>query len=309
MPMMHIFSSVPGIGIEITSKTVRLAALAVKSGSASFISHSALLPDDAVAEVFSPFSIKDPNALASTLQSCLQKVSKLKSRRVGIALPDSLFRVQTFDFDELPSGNSDRERLIRWRFEKCAAFDVSDTALRYQIMQRHNGASVFACIAKNDVITFYEKMIKDAEYEPWSIAPASFHALNFYSPIISPQNSGASAFAWFSEKFYATIVLEVGQPQFYRFREIKSASSDAVDRIAREIEDSLHFYTHKDRVRPSQISRLYLAGENGLVDSIADTLRDALLLNVDVLIPAAVVPSRDDILPAFAPALGAGGCL
>jgi hypothetical protein len=85
-------------------------------------------------EAFAAQNIRDSEGLASLVRSSLKDLTTLSLRRAALSLPDGIFRVQTLEFDELPSQRPDRDRLVRWRLEKGAAFDVSNTVLRYQVV-------------------------------------------------------------------------------------------------------------------------------------------------------------------------------
>jgi Tfp pilus assembly PilM family ATPase len=269
------------------------------------------LPSGAINENYLSPAIADGEGLAGALGELLQRVPSIKPGRTGLSLPDSLFRVQTFDFDDLPAKAADRERLIRWRFEKSAAFDTSGTVLRYQVLQgQDKGVSLLACIAKRDMIAQFENVLLGLGLDPWLIGPSSFHTLNFFSPYMMKKSAGF-ALASVIRNSFTTIVVERGGPRFYRFKEIKAGNpGDVRDRLVRELEDSLHFYRHLDRAQPSEVGHLYFTGEQAGLDTVALALKDAASLEVEVLSP-------DNVLPAgalaggetswSAAALGAGG--
>jgi Tfp pilus assembly PilM family ATPase len=229
---------------------------------------------------------------------------------VALSLPDGVFRVQTLEFDELPPKAADRERLIRWRLEKSIAFDSTDTFLRYQVLrQQHKGFTVLACVAKQAVISQYESLLAGAGLEPWSVGLSSFYTLNFYSSLITSR-SAVSALAHITEDSFATIIMDADGARFYRYKEMKRTGPDEMKtRFMREIDDSLHFYTHRDRAQQSEVKYLYLAGESSLPAELAAGLRSMTSLNVEVLSPAVVIPSANGIGIEMAAALGAGSAL
>jgi Tfp pilus assembly PilM family ATPase len=309
---MLSFFSKPGVGIEITARAARMCALS-RSGARSSVLASATVPFNAgvVNEHFGQLNIADPDALSVLLHAGLPELQTVHGRRVGLSLADGVFRVQNLDFDELPSGVEDRDRLIRWRIEKAAAFDATDTLIRYQVSPRaEKGFSVLACIAKQGVVVQYEDLVGGLGLEVWNIGLASFHALNFYAPALAARNIGNYAFVWITEASYSTIIMERGGPRFYRFREIKGgAGENSAGRIMREIDDSLHFYTHRDRQQSAEILHLALAGDAAAVGALAEPLREAASLDVEVLLPSAVLPQAGGDTGAMAPAFGAGGGL
>ncbi len=315
--MLRFLTRGPRLGLEITSSEVRLAALSGSGTNSSALSlETAELPAGTVNEDYASPNITDPDGLAAVVRSCLERVAHRKTPRTALSLPDSVFRVQTLELDELPGKAADRERLIRWRLEKAAAFDTADTVLRYHVLRRQEkGFTVLSCIAKREVLAQYETLITDLGLEPWTVGLSSFHTVNFYLPYISKKSAGF-ALASIGKNFFTTIVMERGGPRFYRFKEIKPGSpGDVKGRIMRELEDSLHFYMHMDRSQPSEVGHLYLAGDAALLDALAQGLMETTSLEIEALSPAAVLPlygttgETTDRPGTMAAALGAGGML
>lgn len=307
--MLRFFTGKPGLGIDITSSAVRLASV-MRSGAGSAVHYtkSVDLPVGVVTETYSAPNINDGERLSAALKECLAGVPGV--RRAALSLPDGVFRVQTLEFDELPPKAVDRERLIRWRLEKGVAFDISDTHLRYQVLrQQDKGFTVLACVVKQPVVAQYEALLTSAGLEPWSVGLSSFYTLNFYSSLITAK-SAVSALAHITENSFATIIMEADGARFYRYKEIRQTGpGDIKPRFMREIDDSLHFYTHRDRAQQSEVKYLYLSGESSLPADLAEGLRSATSLEVEVLSPAAVVPSANGVGIEMAAALGAGSAI
>jgi len=307
------------LGLEITSSAVRLALIR-RSGAGLSVLHTgaADLPSGMVTESYSTPNISDMECLTNALRACLVNAPAARPARAALSLPDGIFRVLTLEFDQLPSKAADRERLIRWRLEKAAAFDIDDTVLRYEMSrQQERGFTVLACLIKRPVLAQYESVLAGLGLEPWIVGLSSFHLLNFYSPLIA-QKSSVSCLAHFSDDSFTTIMTEGGGARFYRYKEVKRGNADEIKaRFTREIEDSLHFYTHRDRAQTSEVTGLYLTGESAPPHELAEELRAATTLNVHVLSPADVFAhsgmGRESPAPALsaslAAALGAGSAL
>lgn len=309
--MQRFFTEI-GLGIEITAKALRLGLLTGKGGAISFsASKAAPLPAGMVNETFVSRNIKDLEGLASILRSTIQDTTTLPIRRLGLSLPDGLFRVQALEFDDLPANNRDRDRLVRWRLEKGAAFDTAKTLLRYQVLPRQDrGCSVLACVARQEVIAQYEDLLAGLGLEPWAVVPSSFNALNFYAPYLAAKKLSGYALAWVAEGSYTTIIMERGGPRFYRYREIKAgAPEDVTGRLIRELDDSIHFYLHMDRQQQSEVGHLYLSGEPALIASLSESLKTETTLQIETLVPSFVLAAGTEADPALAAAFGAGGAL
>jgi Tfp pilus assembly PilM family ATPase len=312
--MLRFFARTPGLGVEITSSAVRLALMTGRGTNLSVLHMGALdLPAGMVTEGYSSPNIHDSDGLVNRLRHCLAE-APTHADRAALSLPDGVFRVQTIEFDQLPARSMDRERLIRWRLEKTAAFDISETVLRYQVLrQREHGFTVLACLVKQPVLEQYESVFRRLGMEPWIVGLSSFHILNFFLPLIAKQ-SAVSALAYITDNSLTAIVTEVEGARFYRYKEVKRGG-EIKARLVREIGDSLHFYTHMDRVQASEVERLYLAGESAVTYGLADELRATMTLDVEVLSPATFLaePGRESpsaVWPvSMAAALGAGSAL
>jgi Tfp pilus assembly PilM family ATPase len=300
----------PCIGIEITASAARVAVVSGRGANLFVLfTKSMNIPDGVVNEDYASPNILDLEQVTAVLQECMADAPS-GIRRAGLSLPDSVFRVQTLEFDELPGKAGDRERLIRWRLEKGAAFDIADTVLRYQVLGRQDkGFTVLSCVAKQAVIAQYESLLIALGLEPWAVGPSSFYTQNFYASYLT-ERSEVSALAHVSEDSFATIIRETTGARFYRFKDVKRGGADDVHgRLMREIDDSLHFYSHMDRSQQSEVRDLYLTGESVVSAELAEEFRKTTSLNIEVLAPVLVLDSAESTEPELAAALGAGSSL
>ena len=303
------FFSVPFIGIEITSRTLKLGAVTSRASSKGMsqpLVTTVPLPSGLVVESFLSPNIQDPQALATLLGEQLAVYARVRTHRVALCLADSVFRVQSYDFDELPERAGDRERLLRWRIEKGAAFDTSNTDLRYQVLPRPGkGVSVLACLGKKSVLSQYEALIGSLRRETWFVGPSSFQALNFFSPLFLERGIPGFAFVWVTDSSYSILAVERGVPRFYRTKDIRQGiTEEGLDRVLRDLDDTLHFYLHSDRQQTSEVGHLFLAGDTPLLSHLADALRGSLALEVEVLAMSSVMPGNGELPGSYAPVFG-----
>jgi Tfp pilus assembly PilM family ATPase len=308
--MLRFPAKRPALGLEITSTALRLAVVSGKGAKASVLGTArAVVPPGMVNESYGAPNLDSSLDLSRLVTDCLTSLGRPDIRRVALCLPDGVFRAQTLDFDALPGKAADRERLIRWRLEKTAAFDVVDTALRYEILRgQDSGLTVLACVAKQSVLSQYEAVLTNLGLEPWSIGLSSFSTLNFYAAYLASR-SPVAVLAHITDDAFATVIMENGGVRFYRYKEIKRGGVDEIRaRIIREIEDSIHFYAHMDRTQAAEIRHLFLSGDAAENVGLAEGLQDRMAVTVEVLTPT-VVLSRGEAEPDLAAALGAGGSL
>jgi type IV pilus assembly protein PilM len=308
--MFQFFQRNLRLGIEITARAVRLVSLSGRGPASTVLSSADVeLPPGSLSGAYSIPSIGDRASLTETLARSLPSRDSSQRLRCGLCLPDSVYRVQTLDFDEFPRKRAEQERLIRWRLQKAAAFDLTDTVLRYQVLRRRDrGFTVLVCIAKKQLISEVEELLLQLGVEPWSVGISSFSVLNFYEPYLSGR-SAAYALTHIMGDSFATIISENGGTRFYRFKELRGGAEDAPGRLLREIEDSLHFYHHMDRSQQSPVTHLYITGEQVIGGSLAASLGADGAVDAQFLLPTAVLASAAGTGTEMAAALGAGTSL
>ncbi len=315
--MLRFLAKKPSLGIEITDSAVSVAAVSGRRGSI-VVEYAARqdLPAGAVTGTYAYTNVSEQRGVVNALRECLSG-SSLPYRRAALSLPDNVFRVQTLDFDALPAKPAEQERLISWRLEKSAAFDMTDTVLRYQALQRQGGGfTVLACAAKRAVIAQYETVLLEAGLEPWIVGVSSFHILNFYFPLMS-RKSPSFAITHLTGDSFTTMVAEPGGTRFYRVNDMKRVNTEEMKaRFMREIEDSLHFYfSQRVHAQAPDVQSLYLTGTTSLPYDLAEGLSASTSLRVEVLSPDDVIVktggrSAQTVLPPDASAaLGAGSVL
>lgn len=312
--MFSFFTKKPSLGIEITASSVRLALMSGnKPGNSVLFADAFDLPAGLVSESYASSNISNAGELSRLIKDRLAE-NAVPLQRAALSLPDGLFRVQSLEFDDLPKRRADRERLIRWRLEKGAAIDLSETVLQYELLQqRSKTVAVLACIAKRSVLQEYEDILLRLGMEPWVVGLSSLLSLNLYAPRVVSV-SGSTAFAQVSDTAFTTMVLDgAGTVRFYRFKELKrSGAHDVTERLISEIEDSIHFYTHRDRTQIDDVQQLFISGDSADLTSIARgmsaPLQATVLTPEDVIAPAQWrgTKTRSSILSA---AMGAGSAV
>jgi Tfp pilus assembly PilM family ATPase len=308
--MFGFFAGKPLLGIEVNAMCVRMALSARKGAGRSVLyAETVDLPQGLVTENYGAPNIADPDELIRLLGARL-KAAGMQFRRAALSLPDSIFRVQTLDFDVLPQRHADRERLIRWRLERSAAADLADTTLRYSILKQQGAAvTVLASVAKSSVLLQYERALIALGLEPWFVGLSSFNAQNFFERTITAK-PGPAGFVFVTENAFVASVRDAdNKPGFYRYKEVKRSGADRTDRLIREIDDSLHFYTHRDRAQTSEVRRLFLAGDPAALDALAGGLSSAgevVVLSPDSAAPENWTVNGTTRAASYAAALGAG---
>src|ERR1700687_4192843 len=99
--MLRFLERKPRLGIEITATAVRVAVLSGFGANLSVLFTKTVdVPDGVVSEVYASPNVSDMFRLSAVLREGLDGVPS-GIRRVGLSLSDSVFRVQTIEFDKL----------------------------------------------------------------------------------------------------------------------------------------------------------------------------------------------------------------
>lgn len=303
--MFTIFNANTVLGIEIAVPAVRVAVFEGKGRNRKVRSVArADIPSGSLVESYIVPNVLDRKALIEAVSECLSGTTLKKPSRAAICLSDQLFRVQTLEFEDLPKKADERERFIRWRLEKNGTVDMSDTVLRYQMVPFSGGVTVLACLAKRAVIAQYEELFAGLGIEPWHLGLSSLSTLNYYATYMA-QKKSAYAAVHVTRDSFTTIVCETGVARFYRYKDIKRGGSELHSRLAREISDTLHFYSHRDRTQQVELCHLYLTGHDEMRDGLARELRQDGTLSIEVPSPNNVFASAPSS-GEMAAALGAG---
>ena len=101
--MLRFFARKLSLGIEITSSGIRIVVVSHRGADISvLVTKMAELPVNMVNDTYASPNLCDVDGFSAVLRECLANVPASHLRRAALSLPDSVFRVQTLEFDELP---------------------------------------------------------------------------------------------------------------------------------------------------------------------------------------------------------------
>ena len=114
--MLRFFMKRPRLGLEVTSSSLRLAVITGSGAiAADLITRTKELPSGMIISQYASPNIQDIEGFSALLRDSLADLDLRAIRKAALSLPDSVFRVQTLEFDELPAKAADRDALVRWR--------------------------------------------------------------------------------------------------------------------------------------------------------------------------------------------------
>jgi type IV pilus assembly protein PilM len=116
-------------------------------------------------------------ALVGALRTALEQVGQ-RGRDVTLVVPDAAVRVLLLDFDALPAKAAEALPVVRFRLKKLLPFDADGAAVSYQVMATTRaGLQVLAVAMPREVQAEYERLVREAGFEPGAVLPSTLAAL------------------------------------------------------------------------------------------------------------------------------------
>ena len=116
-------------------------------------------------------------ALVGALRTALEQVGQ-RGRDVTLVVPDAALRVLLLDFDALPAKAAEALPVVRFRLKKLLPFDADGAAVSYQVMATTRaGLQVLAVAMPREVQAEYERLVREAGFEPGAVLPSTLAAL------------------------------------------------------------------------------------------------------------------------------------
>jgi hypothetical protein len=199
-------------------------------------------------------------------------------RPITLVLPDLCVRTAVFHLDRLPSKQSEREALIRWRFGQDHLFPLSGAKVFHQLLasvdskSQGSGANVLAVAVQDAVRHQYDALCHGVGLVPIEITTPSFQLCNLWlaSQGRAKPAQPAPDFLWLSllDRSFTLFAFHRGQPAFMRSKVLGPGSvggsdpvlgTEQVEWIAGECEASLRLY--EEQGLPGRPARLVVAVE------------------------------------------------
>jgi len=166
----------PRLACEITLAGVVAARQENDLDAAAITSFAPLLPGS-VKPSLNAANFPHPERVVAALKQALDQVVE-RDRKLTLVIPDGAVRVLLLDFDSLPDKASEVLPILRFRLRKLLPFEVDDAAVSYQVMTKTGDqVRVMLAVTPHHVLAEYEKVVRDAGYEPGAVLPSTLCAL------------------------------------------------------------------------------------------------------------------------------------
>ena len=165
----------PRVACEISADRVAAARIN-EAGTNLEAATATTLPPGVLLPGLQQANIVDRGKLLPALRDLLAAVAG-RSRDVCLVLPDATTRVMLLDFETLPDKKPDADAVVRFRLKKSLPFDIDQAAVSYERQGTASQIRVVAAVTPNTVLEEYEKLMRDAGYNPGTVLPSMLAAL------------------------------------------------------------------------------------------------------------------------------------
>ncbi len=317
----------PTVGVHLAPDRVSAVAL-VRRRDGYVIAKYAdePLPEGAIAPLLNETNIAAPDLVTEALTRTLQALG-VRSKRVGLVVPDSLAKVSLVRFEQVPTRSADLDQLVRWRVRKSAPFRIEDAQVAYTpgITLPEGGRELVVTIARRDIIEEYERVCAAAGAHAGVVDLTTFGLINVVlaasthgradagrprtsggqgpemARALERAQSGYSIGDWLvvhvSTQYSSVAIVRGEDLVFFRNRR-----ADVEGNLADLVHQTTMYY--EDRLEGSGFSRVVLAGAASSAGPAAQDdaaqLRRGLEMRlnrpVEVIDPTRAAAFRDDVM-------------
>lgn len=108
----------------------------------------------------------------------LSPAGRAKRPAAALIIPDYAVRMAILDFEEFPSGETERAALIRFRLRKTVPFHIDEAQLSYSIQRNEpKQLEVLAVSIARPILEEYEALFTEAGYRLGVVMPSCLSAL------------------------------------------------------------------------------------------------------------------------------------
>jgi hypothetical protein len=269
----------PRFGLEIGSEWVRGVRLRpVDKGWRLDAGAEAALPKGALPMTFRRTEPLDEEALGSALSHVAERLGAVR-RRVAVALPDALIKLQVERFPALPEEPAEARRLAAW--QAARRFGVSAADLSVDLfplgMNADGEPEAVVASALRPAIRAYEAAIRSAGMDPEPILPAAVARLNLHAGDLPDE--GRAILLIFTDGYFHLLLVEVGR--LIRLHSIRGGLGG--NRLGRDL--FLVAEQLRDDLGDRKIDTVYLADPGAPLWNVAPALDGLFSASLTILRP------------------------
>ncbi len=229
-------------GVEILAERIILA-LIVKKGKTCSIRHlsNITLAPDIIRPLFKKENILDEKMFVKYMKKILKK---LKTKSIGVALPDACFKVFIKKYKELPKKDHEIKEMVLWSISSSLGVPVEELRISWENMgKNHENQYVFiVVVGMKSVLKQYERVLKRSGVSTVMLAPVGLNRFNFYAEKIS--GVGNNFYLSLFDDSLTAFVFSDGIPIFYKVIKKGLISGRGVSAVE-DMDMLLHYFFSK----------------------------------------------------------------
>lgn len=246
------------------------------------------LPDGLIRLSAAEPNVTDVPALARELRALR---GSERPASAALALPDLSTRVALFDFEALPPKTADRDKLVRWRFQKDFNMPAADLRLSYQVFPA-TPPRVLAVGARTGIVGQYERACEQAGLLPITVGVTSPRLFELCRPAMQAtlasgaHGGGELFFLHVADGSFSLLAFRDGSPAFLRTKLLHNGGSSEPAALPGEVLATLQFYADS-----------YSRAQAGPPDAIRPFFVVGLPPTYEVLDPERAASMRIKVIP------------
>ena len=252
-------ASPPLVGVQLSAGHASAVTIARTRTRLSIKEHAIeAFPPGTISPALNEKNILKPGFVVEVLGRMFDAL-EVRSKRIGLVVPDSVAKVSILRFEEPPARKTDLEELIRWRIKKSVPFQAKDAQLSCVpgATLPEGGQDYIVTIARRDIIEEYEQACAEAGAHAGLIDLATFGLTAFMRPPVTSGAPSPSAGGWLvmhiAGNCSSASIIQDGNLVFFRNKHIDSEAG------LRDLVHQTAMY-YEDRLKGNDFSRVVLAG-------------------------------------------------
>ncbi len=239
----------PKMACEIAADRV-LAGRLTDNGSALEVSAARELAPGSVIPDLVENNLRQKDAVRAGIEAALGGVAHHSKDLIAV-VPDAAVRVMLVEFDTLPSDQEEALGVVRFRLKKSLPFDVDKAKVSYHAQKINNEVRVVAAVAMASVIEEYERVFRDAGFNPGVVVPSTLAALGAADAKRPTLVIKVDA--------HTTSIAILNEDQLQLFRTLENTRGVAMtgEQLAEEVYPSVVFFQDTYHLN---IERIFVAG-------------------------------------------------
>lgn len=201
-------------GLEISAEKIILAQIIKKEKLCSIqrLSNVPLTPN-LIKPLFKKKNILNEKIFIKYIKKSLKDI---KTKIIGVALPDACFKVYIKKFNELPRKEDEIKDMVMWSISDSLDIPVEELRISWENMGKNNeNYYVFLIVlGMNKIFEQYEQVLWTCGVFPIMIAPTGLNRFNFYAEKVL--ETGNIVYLSLFDDSLTAFVFSSGLPVFYK---------------------------------------------------------------------------------------------